>query len=199
MNDLDFVRSCVEGDNQSWNEFLARYSRLIYKYIRSVLNSHPASQGHGDDVFQALLTSLIQDDYKKLKSFRGKNGCTLASWLRQVSINFTLSYLRGVKPEFSLEAENRDGAALGDLLADGAAAVPELLQQEEMYGKLEDCIGELNNQSKLLIELNINQGVRLEALKDLFKISRGAIDMQKSRIMERLRECFRRKGFALDL
>ena len=54
------------------------------------------------------------------------------------------------------------------------------------------------SQSKLLIELNINQGVRLEVLKNLFRISRGAIDMQKARIMDKLRECFKRKKFKLD-
>ena len=67
-----------------------------------------------------------------------------------------------------------------------------------MHKSLEDCIAELNNQSKLLIELNINQGVRLEVIKNLFRISRGAIDMQKARIMDKLKECFKGKGFKLD-
>ena len=198
MSDLDFVQKCVNGDSQSWNEFLTRYSRLIYKYIRSVLNSKIPAQGHSDDVFQDLISSLIQDDYKKLRSFKGKNGCSLATWLRQVSINFTLDYLRKVRRALSLDAENEDGASLQDVLADGSLSVPELLSQEEMYQSLEDCIGELNSQSKLLIELNINQGVRLEVLKNLFRISRGAIDMQKARIMDKLRECFKRKKFKLD-
>ena len=198
MNDLDFVQKCVNGDSQSWNEFLTRYSRLIYKYIRSVLNSRTSCPGHSEDVFQELISSLIQDDYKKLRSFKGKNGCSLATWLRQVSINFTLDYLRKVRPAFSLDAENEDGSSLKDVLADDSLSVPELLNQEEMRKSLEDCIAELNNQSKLLIELNINQGVRLEVLKNLFRISRGAIDMQKARIMDKLKECFKVKGFKLD-
>ncbi len=198
MSDLDFVQQCVNGDSQSWDEFLTRYSRLIYKYILSVLNSKTSAQSHSDDVFQDLISSLIQDDYKKLRSFKGKNGCTLATWLRQVSINFTVDYLRKVRTTLSLDAENEDGASLQDVLADGSLSVPELLNQEEMHRSLEDCIAELSNQGKLLIELNINQGVRLEVLKNLFRISRGAIDMQKSRIMDKLRECFKAKGFKLD-
>ncbi len=202
MNDLDFVQKCVNGDSQSWDEFLKDYSRLIYKYIRSVLSSKSdfsLIQDHLDDLFQEFFASLIQDDYRKLRSFKGKNNCSLASWLRQVAINFTLDYLRKTKPMLSLDTENENGSALKDVLADTSISVPELLKQEEIFRGLEDCIGELNNQSKLLIELNINQGVRLEALKNLFKISRGAIDMQKARIMDKLRECFKGKGFRLDL
>ncbi len=201
MNDLDFVQKCVNGDSQSWDEFITRYSRLIYKYIRSVLNSKSNfsfGQDHLDDLFQEFFASLIQDDCRKLRSFKGKNSCSLASWLRQVIINFTLDYLRKTKPMLSLDAENEEGSTLKDVLADGAFSVPELLNQEEMLKGLEDCIGELNTKSKLLIELNINQGLRLELLKDLFRISRPAIDMQKARIMDKLRECFKSKGFKLD-
>ncbi len=201
MDDLEFVQKCVNGDSQSWDEFLKRYSRLIYKYIRSVLNSKSnfsLTQEYLDDLFQEFFASLIQDDCRKLRSFQGKNNCTLASWLRQVTINFILDYLRKTKPMLSLEAENEDGLSLKEILADGSLSVPDLLSREEMLGGLEDCIGELDNKSKLLIELNINQGLKLEFLKELFRVSRAAIDMQKSRIMDRLRECFKRKNFKLD-
>ena len=201
MNDLDFVQRCVNGDSQSWEEFLRHYSRLIYKYIYSVLNSKnilASNQDHVDDIFQELFSSLIQDGYKKLRSFKARNGCSLASWLRQVTINFTWDYLRRVKLALSLDAENEEGSSLKEILTDGSISVPELLTQEELFKSLEDCIEALNSQSKFLVELNINQGVRLEVLKDLFKLSRGAIDMQKKRIIQKLRECFKAKGFKLD-
>ncbi len=202
MNDLEFVRQCSIGDSQSWDEFLKRYSRLIYKYIHSVLNSKnifSSNQDYVNDIFQEFFSSLIQNDYKKLKTFKARNNCSLASWLRQVAINFTLDYLRRVRQAVSLDAETEDGASLKEILSDSSISVPDLLAQEEMLKSLEDCVGELSNYNKLFIELNINQGIRLEILKDLFKLSRGAIDMQKSRIMDRLRECFKRKGFKLDL
>ncbi|MDD2679640.1 MAG: sigma-70 family RNA polymerase sigma factor [Candidatus Omnitrophica bacterium] len=200
MNDLEFVQQCVKGDNQSWNEFLTRYSRLIYKYIHSVLNAKgfTAVQEHTEEIFQGIFCALVQDDYKKLKSFQAKNGCSLASWLRQVTINFTIDYLRRLKPAVSLNAENDEGSSLQDTLADAAFSVPELLAREERLKGLEECIEALNNQSRLFIELNINQGIKLEALKTFFKLSRGAIDMQKARIIEKLKECFKRKGFKLD-
>ncbi len=200
MDDLDFVQRCIKGDNQSWNEFLSRYSRLIYKYIHSVLNAKgfSPSQNYLEDIFQDLFASLIQDDYKKLRSFKAKNGCSLASWLRQVTLNHTLSYLRRMKPVISLDAETDAGVNLKDILSDTAFSVPEFLSREEKIKNLEDCIAGLDPRDKLLVELNINQGLRLEALRDIFGVSRGAIDMQKARMINKLKECFKLKGFKLD-
>lgn len=202
VSDLDFVQKCVKGDKLAWDEFLKRFSLLIYKYIHSVLISKNSSYSklNAEDIFQEFISFLIQDDYKKLKSFKAKNGCSLATWLRQVVVNFTLSALRRTRGSLvSLDEENEEGSSLKDTLADNSFSIPELLNQEERLRSLEDCIEGLNNRDKLLIGLNINQGIKLGALKELFKISRGAIDMQKARLMERLRDCFRSKGFALDL
>ena len=201
MNDLDFVQGCCSGNKQSWDEFLKRYRLLIYKYIHSVLNSKgfSANQDFIDDIFQELFSALIQDDYKKLRSFKAKNGCTLASWLRKVTINLTLDYLRRIKPAISLDAQAGEGVALKDLLADNSSSIPDMLNYEEMLNSLDDCVEKLSKQEKYLIELNINQGIKLEVLKDFLKLSRGAIDMQKARFMEKLKECFKAKGYKLDL
>jgi hypothetical protein len=48
------------------------------------------------------------------------------------------------------------------------------------------------------LELNFQQNVSLEIMRDFFRLTRGAIDMQKTRLMRKLRDCFKRKGFELD-
>ena len=96
MDDLEFVHRCASGDKQSWDEFVDRYSRLIYSYILSILNikSRILPQDNINDIFQEIIYSLIKDNFKKLKSFKARNACSLASWLRQVTINCTIDYLR---------------------------------------------------------------------------------------------------------
>jgi DNA-directed RNA polymerase specialized sigma24 family protein len=59
---------------------------------------------------------------------------------------------------------------------------------------LTDCIRKLELEDKYFLELNINSGLKPEELTDYFKVSRGAIDMRKSRILKLLRECFKQKG-----
>ena len=199
MNDLEFVQRCIKGEKPAWDEFLRQYSRLIYNYIHSVLNAKAyfPAQGLIDDIFQDFFCSLIKDDYRKLATFKARNGCTLASWLRQVTINFTIDYLRKIKPAVSIDDDEGE-FSLKDILSDNAVPVTDKLMQQERIAALKDCINGLNNDDKYFIELNINQGIRLEELKDYFKLSRGAIDMQKARIVQRLKDCFKSKGFKLD-
>jgi RNA polymerase sigma factor (sigma-70 family) len=200
MDDLEFVRRCVTGDKTAWDEFLEKYSRLIYNYIHSVLNTKGFSftQDHINDIFQDIFHSLIKDNFKKLKSFKAKNGCSLATWLRQVTINFTIDYLRNIKPAVSIDEEIEDELSLKEIIADSSPLATDKLKDRERLAALHDCIKKLNNDDKYFLELYINRGIRLEELKEILRLSRGAVDMQKSRIIDRLKECFKGKGFVFS-
>lgn len=201
MHDLEFVQRFVKGDKQAQDEFLKTYSRLIYNYIYNVLNTKGLafSQDHINDIFQEIFCSLLKDNCQKLKSFKARNGCSLASWLRQVTINFTIDYLRKMKPTVSIDVENDDGMSLKETLVEGAASINEVLSDREKLAHLKDCVDQLKSDDKYFLELNINQGLSLEELKGILNISRAAVDMRKSRLIYRLKECFKSKGFLLDL
>jgi RNA polymerase sigma factor (sigma-70 family) len=201
MNDLEFAQSCVKGDTRTWDEFIEKYSRLIYHYIHSILKIKGAQDPNRDnagDLFQEIFVLLRKDNFKKLSTFKAKNGCSLASWLRQVVINYSIDYLRRIKPLVSLEEELGEDLTLKDIIADGSESARQGLFSEERVVNLKDCIEKLDSEEKYFIELHFNQGLSLEALKGVLKLARGAVDMRKTRLIERLRECFKAKGFKLD-
>ncbi len=200
MDDLEFVQGCLKGDKQSWNEFLPRYSRLIYNYIYSVLSvkGYSLTEEQVEDVFQEIFCSLIKDNYKKLATYQGKNGCSLASWLRQVTINFTVSYLRKLKPMVSIDAETEEGLSLKDILKDLSADAVEFLSDQDRRKALRECVDSLESAEQYFMELFLNQGLNLEQIREHLKINRGAVDMRKSRIFQKLQDCFKSKGFKLD-
>lgn len=197
MDDLKFVRGCIKGDQQSWTEFISRYSRLIYNYIYSVLSVKGCSISSGqiEDIFQEIFHSLIKDNYRKLSTYRQKNACSLASWLRQVTINFTIDYLRKLKPMASIDEESEEGFSLADTLKDQGQNAAEFLNDKNKRTTLQECISLLESGEQYFLELYLNQGLSLEELKDHLKINRGAVDMRKGRILKRLQDCFKKKGF----
>lgn len=200
MNDLEFVQRCIRQDKPSWDKFVEKYSRLIYSYIYSVLKIKGSlvSQENIHDLFQEILLSLVKDNFKKLISFKAKNGCSLASWLRQVTLNFTVDYLRKFRPTVSLDEEKDDGFSLKEILVDDSLSASDTLNANERLEQLKDCIDWLDKADKYFLELHINRNLTLEELRRHFRISRGAIDMRKRRIIKRLKECFKSKGFQLD-
>lgn len=198
MTDVEFARRCAGGSQQALNEFISKYSRLIYNYIHSVLrqnNPQLADQDNLSDIFQGIFLSLSENDFKRLKTFRGKNGCSLASWLRQVTINYTLDYLRRFRPQVYLDEEDDEGFSLKDILCDNSESAADKVQSQEKFGQLRECMDRLGMDDKYFIEFHIYRGISLELMRRLFGVSRGAIDMRKQRLVNRLRECFEEKGF----
>jgi len=197
MNDLEFLQSCLQGNKQAWAEFILRYSRLIYNYIYSVLSvkGRTLSADQVEDIFQELFHALLKDNYKKLATYRGKNGCSLASWLRQVTINFTIDYLRKLKPMVSMDAQGEEGFSLGDTFADLSAGAIEFLTDQDKRKTLGECIGLLDPDEQYFLELFLNQELTLDEIKEHLKINRGAVDMRKGRILQKLQDCFKKKGF----
>ena len=194
--DLEFAQRCANGDRQAWDEFLVTYSRLLYSCIFSAARTagKRLSPDEHEDIFQGLFLSLIDDNSRKLKTYRGINGCTLASWLRQVAINFTLSRMEKRETVVSLEEENHLGLSLRELIPDYGRAVHDISSEKEHIGRLGECIERLESDDRYFIELNLNFGLNLEEIREHLKITRGAVDMRKARIVERLRDCFKGKG-----
>jgi len=197
MDDLRFVQTCLKGNKQSWSEFTTRYSPLIYNYIYSVLTikGRIVSAEQVDDLFQDIFHMLINNNCKKLSTYKGKNGCSLASWLRQVTINFTIDYLRTAKPNISLDTENEDGLSLGETLKDLSAGAVDFINDQERRKTLQECMRLLEPDEQYFLELFLNQRLTLDEIKKYLKINRGAVDMRKSRIFGKLQNCFKNKGF----
>ncbi len=201
MSDVEFIRSCIEQGGELWDEFLKRYSRVVYGAIHSVLRNGGFSSKHSPavaDLFQELFLFLVKDSYWKLRSYRGQNGCSFATWLRQVAVNHTIDFLRTSRRDASLDEEDAHGRTLAQLIADPGPLPAESAEALERAAALRGCVRELNSDEQLFLSLHFAQGVKLPALAQMSGISRPAADMRKQRLLQRLKECVRRKGFALD-
>ncbi len=201
MTELEFIHKCSQGDNLAWANFIKKYSPLIYNYINSVLDQKKTkvfTRENINDVFQEIFISLTKDNFSKLKTFAAKNGCSLASWLRQVTINYCFDYLRKFKPTVSLDENIDNELTIKDIVIDESISIASQLNKEDHINHLKQCIEELETDDKFFLEFHINRGINLKIMKGIFKVSRGAIDMRKSRIISRLRNCFKTKGLILE-
>ncbi|MFA5362476.1 MAG: sigma-70 family RNA polymerase sigma factor [Candidatus Omnitrophota bacterium] len=201
MDDSELLHSCIKGDKQAWNLFVDTYSRLVYKYIYSTFKTRGRDIPDEDrlsDIFQEIFLSLIRDNSRKLRSFRGRNGCTLASWLRQVVINATLDYMRKERLIIPLqELSPDDEISLAQMLEERSSASADKTVLKEKFSGLTDCIQGLETDEKYFLGMHLDMGLTLEELREYFKLTRGAVDMRKSRIVDRLKECFKSKGLIL--
>ncbi len=178
------VRRCVKGDKAAWDEFIDRYNGLIYDAILRVfgLLGYTNTEEAAEDLFQEVCAALLKDECRKLRGFKWKNGCTLASWLHVVAKNSTYDYVRKV---FS----RKDVCRLfpNDLVG-GEPAVIGKLEEEDEIALFERALKRLPKKDIYLIELIYFRELPYEDAARILNKSRDALYMQKKRIIAKLKE-----------
>ena len=72
------------------------YSKLVYYSIHQTFRVRGITPEQDDagDVYGDVFLALFENDFARLRSFRGENDCSLASWIRLIASRKTLDYLR---------------------------------------------------------------------------------------------------------
>jgi RNA polymerase sigma factor (sigma-70 family) len=179
------LRACLHGHKTAWEVLVRRYSRLVYHTITNTLRQFGYS-AHADvveDLYQEFFLSLLRDDFKKLRQFRGKKGCTLASWLRVVASRLTIDYLR------------RQPRSAPDTLNTFLINQPdysETLMERENQRLLFRAIETLSASDQIFIELYVQQALSPQEIALILRTSLGSIYVRKSRVLEKLRRSLRK-------
>ena len=119
------IAGCLRSEKAAWDSFVLQYSNLVYHTIKKTLNLHHAERRADlvEDLYQEFFLSLLRNDYKKLRQFRGAHGCSLASWLRLLAARLT-SYESRLRPRAKLQA----------LCLDTAPTLPNCLSTKSRRG-----------------------------------------------------------------
>jgi len=177
----ELLKGCISGDKKGWTIFVQRYNKLIYHTIYRTLrvNDKPTNQDEVNDLFQEVFTSFCAEHFKKLRMFDPRKGCSLASWLRMITVRMTIDHLRSNKPLTSLDDLSTEPSQAGD---------QEMIIDEESLNHLKELLEELPAKDKLLVELFFMRELPPEEVAQILHISVGAFYTRKNRIIEKLRK-----------
>jgi len=181
------IAACLRRDKAAWDSFVAQYSNLIYHTIKKTLNLHHVETRADfvEDLYQEFFLSLLRNEYKKLRQFRGAHGCSLPNWLRILAARLTIDFLRKQAPT--------SGEVAGAMSRHGPdPAEPLLNEQQEKL--LNQAIQTLSPRDCILLDLCYRQALASEQIATLLKTSVSAVYAQKSRVLEKIREVLRRSG-----
>ena len=181
------IAACLRRDKAAWDSFVAQYSNLIYHTIKKTLNLHHVETRADfvEDLYQEFFLSLLRNEYKKLRQFRGAHGCSLPNWLRILAARLTIDFLRKQAPT-SGEVTGATSRHSPD------PAEPSLNEQQEKL--LNQAIQTLSPRDRILLDLCYRQALASEQIATLLKTSVSAVYAQKSRVLEKIREVLRRSG-----
>jgi RNA polymerase sigma-70 factor (ECF subfamily) len=185
----ELLGKCLRGDKQAWNLFVLRYSGLIRHALYHTLapKNPPVRHGTINDLYQDVFVSLMEDNYRRLRQFRGKNGCSLANWIRVIAVRKAIDHLRKGLPTVSIE---------GDLSTyeqpfeypDGKLGPEEELIQSEEIRIIAEVIKTLPPRHQFFIELYYHRELSTEEISEIMGLKPNAVYQLNHRIKERIRE-----------
>ncbi len=200
-SDYDLLKGCIAGERRAWHAFVERFTRYVYFLIRLTAKKHATEFGPEEtaDLHNDLFLALLEDDCRRLRAYRGENGCSVRSWVRIITIRRCLDALRKRRRFVSLDAGGDDEAPRAPVLTDdGPDPLQALLAQAdaERRAQLETLTEGLSERDRLLLEMIYVRKMSADAIAATLRIKKGALYTRKTRLIKRLRALAVEAGLA---
>jgi RNA polymerase sigma factor (sigma-70 family) len=181
------IAGCLRSEKAAWDSFVLQYSSLVYHTIKTTLIRHHAEPRADivEDLYQEFFLSLLRNECRKLRQFRGAHGCSLASWVRILAARSTIDFLR--------KQASTSGAGASAMSPHGPDPAESLLNEQQAR-LLNQAIQTLSPRDRILLDLCYRQALASEQIAALLKTSVNAVYTQKSRVLEKIRDALRRSG-----
>ncbi|MBL8012917.1 MAG: sigma-70 family RNA polymerase sigma factor [Candidatus Omnitrophica bacterium] len=189
--DYELIQRCLAKDANAWDEFVARYSHLIYDAVIRTFEryGYPRQADVLADLHNDVFLLLLEEECRVLKKFEGRNGCQLGHYLRTVTVRRTVDFLRKVRPTVSLDEDAPDavkGLASLPALRQGPESPGSLIEQDRQES-LKRFITRLNPGEREFFQLVIAGEMTPEQMSKNLKISLDYFYVRKKRLIDKLR------------
>lgn len=196
--DRQLLERCISGDRRAWCGFVERFSRYVYYLIQRTNLKYAAGMSEADvaDAHNDVFIAFLEDDKRRLRAFEGRNGCSVRSWVRLITIRKTLDLLRRRKVHLSLDADDAPDSRPMQIADEGPDPLEALLgaRDSERRGHLTALIDQLSPADRLLLDLLYTQKLSVDAATAVLRIKRGALYTRKTRVIKRLRQLAEESG-----
>lgn len=194
-SDKTIFIGCCKGDKAAQEHFVRRFSNLVYS---TILRTYKAKGRESvdqdlDDLHNTVFMRLLERRCRRLSQFKGKNGCSLASWIRVIAVRTVIDHLRQAKDVLSHPSKLDSEDKLLHLKAD----MPEpwqLLDRAEQIEVVRKAMGALQPRERLFLKLHCLEGVPIREVAVILQVSENNAYSLKHRAVKRLKANIEKVG-----
>lgn len=187
--DWRLLSRCLSGDRKAWEVLVRQFSGMVYRSVQFTLMAKQISFNRYDleDLHNTIFLRLFERGCKKLRQYQGRNGLSLASWIRMISVRTVLDDLRKRGIDAMLwQKERIPLEKLPELRADGAEYGVDLEKAEREH-LLRVGMQRLPPRERLFMKLHFDQGFSLAEVAEAMQLSIGNAYTIKHRAIRRLK------------
>ena len=189
---LNLIKACINKEKAAWNTFVVTYGKLIYNYIIRSLRrySYPFHDDELDEIYNNVFLALIEENYKRLRNFRGQNERSFAAYLRQISFHISIDFLRQQRKSQPLEQIEYKICAKDNY---------ERLDYEVLREIIGDIKGRLPERHNYLFHLMYEEELDSSEIAEILNIRLNALHQLKFRMIQNLIKIIKNKNLYEDL
>lgn len=184
------LKKCISGDKRAQEEFVRHFSDPIYKWIQFTLKARhiPFSRQDLEDMHNTVFLKLFEKRCKKLRQYKGKNGCSVFSWIRLITIRMVIDFIRSQHRDVIARSEpNYSLENIPDLSEDEAGHL-RLMEKAEQARLLRKAMRALQSRDRLFLKLHCLHGLSIPKVAGILKISENNAYSLKHRAIGRLKK-----------
>lgn len=175
---MDLIELCKQNDRKAQHEVYKRYSKAMYNVCWRILNDEAEAE-------DALQESFIKA-FKKLESFKGES--TFGAWLKRITINTALNYLKAKKAEIvpleHLSKEDHENNAyepVGNIFEDDD-------DEASKIGRIKTAMENLPDGYRVVFSLYLIEGYDHAEIAGILGITESTSKSQYNRAKKKLKE-----------
>lgn len=196
ISEQELLQKCIHGEKKAWDQFVDKFTNLVYHTIQKTLRIYNPNFLYQDieDLHNSVFLSLIEEDCKKLRQYKGINGCSVSSWIMVITTNTAMNFITRRKEHISLDEHGDRSKSLGETIADPQLSILDQIEESERTALLRDLIGELKANDRLFLQYYYIEEMPPEEIAAIMNITVSAIYSKKSRIVDKLKEIAKKKN-----
>jgi len=186
----ELLARCLEGvDAEAWEQFVRVYSGLVWSSIRRTFSSYSFRYSNEDieDIYGTVFHDLVENDFRKIRQFRGKNACSLSTWLAIVAVRKTIDFLRKDKRHLFIKAGEEEGY-IWEAIPENSRRVDDLLEERETRALIEKAARGLARNDRLIYRLLYEKGCSVEEAARILGLQQDHIYSRRHRIIEKIKK-----------
>lgn len=181
-DDQCLIESLRAGNEQAYEELLARFQQPVYTLSLRLLND----EGEASDVVQEVFLKV----FRNIGTFRGQS--SLKTWIYRITINEAHNarrwFFRHRRREVELDTDPGETRSWKDTIADGSRSPFEVAFDHEQATIIEAALNRINPVFRSAVVLRDITDLSYEEIADILGVSLGTVKSRILRGREALRE-----------
>ena len=174
----DLIERCIKREEKAWQEFINRFSGLVYYSARERLRRNRFSFNEQD--VQDITQNVFMDIWEKSRLIEVRERDKIKAWLSIIGQTRALNFMRKRKERLLREEEL---FTVDNLVSDqGAECRAELIEE------LEKAVEGFSPREKIILKLNIIHGKAHKEIADFMDIPINTVSTIIARRKELLRK-----------